>query len=589
MKSNRSNKTVKSPVKNEIKTVVVSEESTKKVPTYEADISFDPYASNVTTANSVTNTTPSSNFLKFTPTNQMNSPSTQVEVIDLLGSDRTPRSKQSSLFGGLQPNINSSSNNSNTNTTSNTNLTNKQNSNNGNISNTSRTNSNSNDKKVNSNTNTNANTNANSKANTNANSKANTNANSKANINANTNDNSKANSKANSNANINAHSDTNSNTNATTNSPSKIATNNITPHHTQKDSFSLSFDLALSRVEERDNAVINFFQNSIRKLDQIKYQCEQASILNNVYPIPIPLKKTENKNQNTKKVANPKDYPMINKMEIFNGVRDSHDNRIKKLNSFFKVIKDNFDEITDLVGRSEESNRAAKSGKKLINFLVRDLEKEKTTEEHYEEEQGLKAKAKLDKEDRRNKLQYSHNNQDMGKIKKELGMDDVQTETERKIKDSEDRLNTIRQRVYEINRISMTTINESDERMVNESCEFSETSIQENPHYYHFKSSYDKRTTNEKDRVSWTKPPFEKSTSMVKKDLSIVFNDELLGNNDNTYVEFENGNNPSNLNNHNSHNVSNIHYNLNESRIKSPKKKPSDKEILLGASCIMNR
>ena len=108
-----------------------------------------------------------------------------------------------------------------------------------------------------------------------------------------------------------------------------------------------------------------------------------------------------------------------------------------------------------------------------------------------------------------------------------------------------------KKRTTEFNKLALTAINESDERMINESCEFSETSINENPHYLKFRSSLEKRNTNEKDRSTMS-IPFEKASS------------------NNTYIEFDS-----------------INYNI----IKTPQKKISEKDNfdLTHASNFMNK
>jgi len=119
----------------------------------------------------------------------------------------------------------------------------------------------------------------------------------------------------------------------------------------------------------------------------------------------------------------------------------------------------------------------------------------------------------------------------------------------------------MKKRTLELNKLNMTAINESDERMINDSCDFSETSIQENPHYNQFRSSLrssmDKRNTNEKDRSSFA-TPFKKTS------------------NNNTYVEFE----PT-INN-------NINNNINEIK-KTPQKRISEQELVIAAMHFNNK
>ena len=154
----------------------------------------------------------------------------------------------------------------------------------------------------------------------------------------------------------------------------------------------------------------------------------------------------------------------------------------------------------------------------------------------------------------------------MDKIKQELGIDQGNLSVgKEKSKESDDSLNmnVNNRRFFELNRQNnMTTINESDERMINESCEFSETSILENPIYKSFRASLDKsrsrRNTGEKER-SITRP-FEKvkngigiADSATKKNLTIALSsinksvnevnedneDSVIYSNDNTIIEFE--------------------------------------------------
>ena len=113
-------------------------------------------------------------------------------------------------------------------------------------------------------------------------------------------------------------------------------------------------------------------------------------------------------------------------------------------------------------------------------------------------------------------------------------------------KDSEESLtSTLKRKIFEINKNNMTTINESDEKMINESCEFSETSIQENPGYLNYKNSL----RSEKDKTSSLSStnktivpiqmPFEKAKGHQKRSS----NDEIaLESGDNTFIEFEGGN-----------------------------------------------
>ena len=138
----------------------------------------------------------------------------------------------------------------------------------------------------------------------------------------------------------------------------------------------------------------------------------------------------------------------------------------------------------------------------------------------------------LNKTDKHNNFQKSNNSKakhpeiDIEKINSEDETKDVNNECLSK------------KRTTEFNKLALTAINESDERMINESCEFSETSINENPHYLKFRSSLEKRNTNEKDRSTMS-IPFEKAS------------------NNNTYIEFDS------INNYN---------------IKTPQKKISEKD-----------
>ena len=125
------------------------------------------------------------------------------------------------------------------------------------------------------------------------------------------------------------------------------------------------------------------------------------------------------------------------------------------------------------------------------------------------------------------------------KIAKNPGNIDYDMDDEKdthKFEHSEEILNTNKKRFLEFNKLNMTMINESDEKVLNESCEFSETSIQENPHNFF-------RNTNEKDNKdnkSIGRLPFERASnaSLTKKDLCSN-NEELLASINNTCVEFE--------------------------------------------------
>jgi len=298
-------------------------------------------------------------------------------------------------------------------------------------------------------------------------------------------------------------------------------------------------------IEKQKTFVMQFVQNSLQALDKIKFNCDQSNIINNKVPIQI---KNLDGGINKKHTKVAIDYHKINKNEIINDLRNSSENRIKNYSGLFKVIKSTFQEIKTLV---LHNNNDSFSTKKEINYANQ-------TEEEFIKEQSLIERAKDKKRSPKSSISPFSNKKDSMKDFKDnmdkINLDEFEAE--------DDKENIImKKRTLELNKLNMTAINESDERMINDSCDFSETSIQENPHYNQFRSSLrssmDKRNTNEKDRSSFA-TPFKKTS------------------NNNTYVEFE----PT-INN-------NINNNINEIK-KTPQKRISEQELVIAAMHFNNK